>query len=333
MQQLNCEVQRSLNLKMSTIIRFDHVSCEFGGFKAVNDVSFSINQGEIVGLLGHNGAGKTTIIKLLTGYLVPTQGQIIVDGLHVDRDLSAVQSRIGYLPENCPLWPDMPVIEFLLFQASLKAIPKSEVNDRISYALQKTNLIDKAMQPIGTLSKGYRQRVGVANAIINQPKIIILDEPTNGLDPVQIIDMRELIQELAQSSTIIISTHILQEVQAVCDHVKIIRAGRIVTDSSLDDLNQIKGLRVTVNQNEKVVKELFSDVEEVNSIQLMSADSNQYQYLFDIRTTLSACVSQKIFEAGYRLIEITPERNDLETLFKDDYVIQKNKGDQIRDVA
>ena len=318
---------------MSTIIQFDHVSCEFSGFKAVNDVSFSINQGEIVGLLGHNGAGKTTIIKLLTGYLVPTQGQIIVDGLHVDLDLSAVQSRIGYLPENCPLWPDMPVIEFLLFQASLKAIPKSEVNDRISYALQKTNLIDKAMQPIGTLSKGYRQRVGVANAIINQPKIIILDEPTNGLDPVQIIGMRELIQELAQSSTIIISTHILQEVQAVCDHVKIIRAGRIVTDSSLDDLDQIKGLRVTVNQNEKVVKELFSDVEEVKSIQLMSADSNQYQYLFDVRTTLSACVSQKIFEAGYQLIEITPERNDLETLFKDDYVIQKNKGDQIRDVA
>ena len=189
------------------------------------------------------------------------------------------------------------------------------------------------MQPIGTLSKGYRQRVGVANAIINQPKIIILDEPTNGLDPVQIIDMRELIQELAQSSTIIISTHILQEVQAVCDHVKIIRAGRIVTDSSLDDLNQIKGLRVTVNQNEKVVKELFSDVEEVKSIQLMSAGNNQFQYLFDVHTTLSACVSQKIFEAGYRLIEITPERNDLETLFKDDYVIQKNKGGQIRDVA
>ena len=318
---------------MNKIIEFDHVTCEFNGFKAVDDVSFSVEEGKVIGLLGHNGAGKTTIIKLLTGYLVPTQGQIIVDGMYVDRDLTGAQSRIGYLPENCPLWPDMSIIEFLLYQASLKGISKSKLDDHVFHVIQKTHLVDKAMQRIGTLSKGYRQRVGVANAILNHPKIIILDEPTNGLDPVQIMHMRELIHELAKSSTLIISTHIMQEVQAVCDHVKIIRTGKMIMDSSLDDIGQVQGLRITVNQNEKHIQELFSDMKEVKLITLNSTSDNQYQYLMEIDTKLASTVSQKIIEAGYQLFEMTPERRSLESIFEEDYLTQSNARGKTKYVA
>lgn len=315
------------------LIQFDHITRQFNGHKAVDDVSFSIGQGEIVGLLGHNGAGKTTIMKLLTGYLEPTQGKIFVDGLHMDRDMHSIQSRMGYLPENCPLWPDMTVVEFLLYQASLKGILDTELDDQVYHAIEKTHLVEKAIQPIGTLSKGYRQRVGVANAILNHPKIIILDEPTNGLDPTQTLNMRALIQELANTSTIILSTHILQEVQAMCDRVIIVRSGKIVTDSKLDELDQIKGLRVIVDQNEQTIQELCKDLIGVKDIQLKSISEDQYQYVLNVDVSLAPKVSQKILEAGYQLFEITPERRNLETLFKDDYVVKENQVGEAENVA
>lgn len=314
------------------IIQFDHITRQFNGHKAVDDVSFSIGQGEIVGLLGHNGAGKTTIMKLLTGFLEPTHGQIYVDGLRMDCDLRSIQSRMGYLPENCPLWPDMSVVEFLLYQASLKEIPKTELEHHVFNVIQNTNLTEKATQAIGTLSKGYRQRVGVANAILNYPKIIILDEPTNGLDPTQTLNMRALIQELAKTSTVILSTHILQEVQAVCDRVIVVRAGRIVTDSKLEELDQVTGLRITVDQDEKNMQLLFDDIIGVRRIQLKSQHDDQYQYILDVDITLSSKISQKIVEAGYQLFEITPERQNLEALFKEDWIALSPRESEAKDV-
>ena len=311
------------------LIQFDHITRQFNGHKAVDDVSFSIDQGEIVGLLGHNGAGKTTIMKLLTGYLEPTHGNIFVDGLSIDNDLPSIQSRMGYLPENGPLWPDMTIVEFLLYQAALKGIAKTELDDQVFHVIKKTNLTEKALQPIGTLSKGYRQRVGVANAILNQPKIIILDEPTNGLDPAQTLNMRGLIQQLAKTSTIILSTHILQEVEAICDRVIIVRTGKIVTDKKLDELDQIIGLRITVDQNENTMQSFFNDSIGVSEISLQKQHEDRYQYLIDVKPALSANISQKILQAGYQLFEITPERQNLETFFKEDYAFQSTKENRV----
>ncbi|OYV67357.1 MAG: multidrug ABC transporter ATP-binding protein, partial [Deltaproteobacteria bacterium 21-66-5] len=204
----------------------------------LQDVSLEVSSGEVVGLLGHNGAGKTTIMKMLTGFLEPTSGTIEIDDLAIGRDTAAIQRRIGYLPENCPVWPEMAVVEFLEFQAALHDIPPAQRPAAIAEAIRRTALADKAAQPIQTLSRGYRQRVGVAQAILHRPDIVILDEPTNGLDPTQILQMRELIRELAKSATVIVSTHILQEVQAVCERVLILRGGRKVIDSRLDELRR-----------------------------------------------------------------------------------------------
>ncbi len=314
------------------LIRFDQIALHYKSHRALDNVSFSIGQGEIVGLLGHNGAGKTTIMKLLTGYLEPTHGHIYVDGLRMDSDLHLIQSRMGYLPENCPLWPDMSIIEFLLYQASLKGIPKSELNHQVLDVIRRTHLTEKATLAIGTLSKGYRQRVGVANAILNQPKIIILDEPTNGLDPAQTFNMRALIQQLAKTSTIILSTHILQEVQAVCDRVIIVRSGKIVTDTRLDELTQTNGLRVTVDQNEKAMQTLFEDLIGVDSIQLKAKHDDLYQYILNVDVALAPEICQKIIQAGYQLYELSPEQQNLETLFKQDYVIQTSNSDEIKNV-
>ncbi len=315
------------------LIQFDHVTRQFNGHKAVDDVSFLIGQGEIVGLLGHNGAGKTTIMKMLTGYLEPTYGHIYVDGLRMDCDLRLIQSHMGYLPENCPLWPGMSVIEFLLYQASLKGIPKTDLDDQVFHVIKKTYLAEKATQSIGTLSKGYRQRVGVANAILNYPKIIILDEPTNGLDPTQTLNMRVLIKELTKTSTVILSTHILQEVQAVCDRVIIVRAGKIISDSKLDALEQTKGLRITVDQNEQTMQALCNNLIDVRTIQLNTKSDDQYQYVLDVDAALAPKICKTILEAGFQLFEITPERKSLETLFKEDYATQANNFSETKDVV
>lgn len=304
------------------LIEFDHVTRQFNDFKAVNDVSFTIDHGEIIGLLGHNGAGKTTIMKLLTGYLEPTKGQIIVDNLKVGRDNNKIQERIGYLPENCPLWAHMSVIDFLRYQACIKNIPKNEQNDEIAKVISKTFLAEKAMQQIGTLSKGYRQRVGVANAILNKPKIVILDEPTNGLDPTQTMHMRSLIKELAKSSTVILSTHILQEVQAVCERVLILRAGKLVTDKKLADLNQADGILVTVDKDEQAMSEILAKVPAVQSFRLSHKLGNTYEYYVDIDEHKTSELSNAIFHANANLFQISPNIQSLEAIFSQDFCVE-----------
>ncbi len=241
----------------------------YGELKAVQDVSFEIGHGEIVGLLGHNGAGKTTIMKMLTGYLEPSAGTIRIDGLEIAEQRRAIQRRIGYLPENCPLYPEMTVLDYLDYQASLHGLAPQRRAPAIRRAVERTELGAKATATIGTLSRGYRQRVGVAQAILHEPVILILDEPTNGLDPSQIQHMRDLVRELSADATLIISTHVLQEVEAVCGRVLIMRGGRLALDSSLSAIGRQPRLVVTLDRVPAEVDAVLSGVTGITGVTLL----------------------------------------------------------------
>ena len=295
------------------MIQIQSLSRNYGDFKAVNKVSFEIGKGEVVGLLGHNGAGKTTIMKMITGYLEPTSGEIRVDDLQVGRDTRAIQARIGYLPENCPVWPEMTVIEYLEYQANLQGVSENQIQSRVAEAIRRTALGEKATAPIQTLSRGYRQRVGVAQAILHEPDIIILDEPTNGLDPTQIFQMRELIRDLAKSATVIISTHILQEVQAVCERVLIMRQGKLVVDSRIEDLQTGRQLRVTVNNDQAA--DYLGRVAGVSAVHKVETVDELSSYLLDAKGDTAPEVVAAITEADDKLYRLHPETRNLETVF------------------
>jgi len=218
------------------MIEVSELRKSYGSVEALRGVSFDIAAGQIVGLLGPNGAGKTTIIKILTGYLQPDAGTVTVDGLDVLTQTRAVQARIGYLPENAPLYPELSVQAYLKMMADLRQIPAAEQLAAIGEAVQATGLHGYLTRPIGQLSKGYRQRVGLAQAILHKPKLLILDEPTVGLDPTQIIEIRNLIRRLASHATVLFSTHILSEVEALCDRAIILINGLVKTDARLADL-------------------------------------------------------------------------------------------------
>ncbi|SEB10002.1 ABC-2 type transport system ATP-binding protein [Thiothrix caldifontis] len=295
------------------MIQVNHLSRHYGDFKAVDDVSFGIQQGEVIGLLGHNGAGKTTIMKMLTGFLEPTAGSITVDGLSIGKDTQAIQQRIGYLPENCPVWPEMTVLDYLRYQADLHGIPANAQRQAVTSAIRRTALQAKASAMIATLSRGYRQRVGVAQAILHNPAIIILDEPTNGLDPTQIHQMRELIRELASHATVILSTHILQEVQAVCERVLIMRSGKLVVDARLDELQQTRHLLLTLNSAQAAT--YLGKLEGVSHVETAPAGQGQYQYTLQASPELAPQVAAAVHAAGDQLHSLHTQTRTLETVF------------------
>ncbi len=297
------------------MIEMAHLTRRYGDLAAVDDVSFGIDRGEVVGLLGHNGAGKSTVMKMLTGYLEPTSGSIRVDGLEIGRDTRAIQARIGYLPENCPAWPEMTVIDFLEYHAALHGVPEQARRRAVARAIRRTALKDKATATIHTLSRGYRQRVGVAQAILHDPGIVILDEPTNGLDPTQILQMRELIGELAASATVVVSTHILQEVQATCERVVIMRRGRKVVDARLDDLQRGARLLVTIDRDDSEARPVLSGVPGVRAVDVDAAHAGQWRYALQADPELAPAVAAAVHRAGFALHALMPERRDLETVF------------------
>ncbi len=301
------------------MIQISKLSRQYGDFKAVDDVSFEIQQGEVVGLLGHNGAGKTTIMKMITGFLEATSGTIEVDGLFIGPDTQEIQNQIGYLPENCPAWPEMTVIDYLEYQASLHNIQENQKREAVARAIKRTALKEKATQTIQTLSRGYRQRVGVAQAILHSPDIIILDEPTNGLDPTQILQMRELIRELAKNATVILSTHILQEVQAVCDRVLIMRNGRMVIDSKLADLQSEQHLRVAVNNRDAA--SYLNKIKGVNSVTSNAGSGDIHSFTLDSSVDIAPDVASAVLQAGDKLYTLQPETRNLETLFAEVNVV------------
>jgi len=297
------------------MIELEHLTRRYGELIAVDDLSFTIGRGEVVGLLGHNGAGKTTVMKMLTGFLEPTSGAIRIADLQVGRDTRAIQARIGYLPENCPLWPEMTVIDFLEYQAALHGVPEKRRGAAVAKAIRRTELKERASESIQTLSRGYRQRVGVAQAILHEPDIVILDEPTNGLDPTQILHMRDLIRELARSATVIVSTHILQEVQAVCQRVVIMRSGRKVVDARLDELQRGARLLVTLDKGEKAARALLEGLEGVSAVRLEQAEGGRFRYAVAAPDSAAPLISAAVSRAGLALYGLCPERRDLETVF------------------
>lgn len=217
-------------------VRVENLKKVYGEQVAVDTISFNIQKGEIVGFLGPNGAGKSTTMKMITGYVPATSGKALVEGVDVSEDPLAVQRKIGYLPESNPLYTDMYIREYLSFIAGVHKIPSPQ--QRIDTIIQQTGLVVEEKKKIQALSKGYKQRVGIAQAMIHNPEVLILDEPTSGLDPNQIVEIRELIKTFGQHKTVILSTHIMQEVEAMCDRVIIINKGKIVADAKLTELQQ-----------------------------------------------------------------------------------------------
>jgi len=295
------------------MIKIRNLSRRYGDFKAVDDVSFTIARGEVVGLLGHNGAGKSTIMKMMTGFLEPSSGTIRIDDLVMGEDSEAIQRRMGYLPENCPVWPEMNVIEYLQFQARLHGVPEAGQPCAVAAAIRRTELKEKALQSIQTLSRGYRQRVGVAQAILHNPDIIILDEPTNGLDPTQIRHMRSLIGILAESATVIISTHILQEVQAVCERVLIMRAGRLVVDSTMSELQSGHSLLIRLDNPEAAG--YLEQIDGVASVSHRHTTEDHHCYVLEASPDMAPMVANAVQNHGDKLYAMQPEVRDLETVF------------------
>ncbi len=302
------------------MINVDNLTRTYGELKAVDNVSLEVGRGEIVGLLGHNGAGKTTIMKMLTGFLEPTEGRIIIDGLDIRANLEAVQRKIGYLPENCPVYPEMTVIDYLDYAASLHGVPEAGRDVALREAIERTELGAKGAHTIGTLSRGFRQRVGVAQAILHQPGILILDEPTNGLDPTQIQHMRGLIRTLAKSATVILSTHILQEVQAVCDRVVLIRSGQKVVDARLDELRAGSRLMLATDAELKRIEPLLTRLDAISAVEELGTDGRRHRYALAVDaggdpTDLAPAVARSMVEKGLEIYSLTPESRDVESIF------------------
>ena len=306
------------------MIRFMNVHRSYDNIPAVDNVSFDIGNGEVVGMLGHNGAGKTTIMKMMTGFLEPTSGIIEVDGLEMGKDTMAIKRKIGYLPENCPVYSDMPVFDYLCHAGALHGIDSGEIEGHVKEAMCLTKIVSRADRRISTLSRGYRQRVGVAQAILHKPDILILDEPTNGLDPTQIVQMRSLIRDLSKRSTIIISTHILHEVQAVCDRAIIIQNGKKVMDAGLSDLQSSRSIILDTDLEGEKAMYILESIEGVSSVwpveQVGGLKGRAQRYAMDItdEADMELCSSMaaaRIMEGGGSVFALFPESRDLESIF------------------
>ena len=293
----------------------------YGEVKAVNGISFTIRKGEITGLLGPNGAGKTTTLRIITGYLKPTSGIVSIDEFLVDQNPIEIKKRIGYLPESAPLYPDMMVYDFLQFMADIRQIYDKEKIKDVAIQCGITEVMHKN---INELSKGYKQRVGLAQAILHDPEILVLDEPTNGLDPNQIVEIRDLIKELGKEKTVILSTHILQEVEATCNRVIIIDKGAIVADDSTSDLKSAKGKDVRVNcvvsgASFNAIQSALQKIAGVKNVQHIK-DEEQLCHV-QIVTGLDVDVRPQVFNCikdnGWILYEMNREYRSLEHVFRE----------------
>jgi ABC-2 type transport system ATP-binding protein len=287
---------------------------------ALDNVTFSVQDGEVIGLLGPNGAGKTTLMKILTGFLQPDSGSARIAGLDVLDQCAAIQQLIGYLPENAPLYPELTVQSYLRMIADLRNVPRQYQRLRISEAVISTGLADRLTLPIGTLSKGFRQRVGLAQAILHRPRLLILDEPTNGLDPTQIAEVRHLIKKLARQSTVIISTHILSEVEATCDRAIIIIKGQIKADARLSELAATTNARLTLETVDgEGPKRILAGLPAVQQVTYDRNEKGRISYL--IKSVSDSDLCPAIFalakEYDWQLCELRQESRTLEAVFNE----------------
>lgn len=301
------------------MIEVEHVSKKFGNFSAVDDISFSIKTGEIIGLLGPNGAGKTTTMRMITGYLESTSGVIKIDGIDVEKDPVAAKRKIGYMPESAPLYGDMIVADYLKYLADIEGVDSAI---KLPDLCNLCGLKEVMHKNINELSRGNKQRVGLAHALMNDPEILILDEPTSGLDPNQVVQVRELIKEIGKTRTVIISTHILSEVEALADRVIIISGGKKVADSSTAELEQNYGAQKSVlmclaGGDEDKVKEKLSKIDGVLKVSIEKIDSKFMTTVYisedkEIRPLLV----KTVVDSGWELYLLEENKNSLEDVFR-----------------
>ncbi|HWN71837.1 MAG TPA: ATP-binding cassette domain-containing protein [Haliangium sp.] len=294
------------------------LSKSYGDVVALRDVSFSIEKGEIIGLLGPNGAGKTTLMKILTGYMQADAGEATVAGIDVAADPLGVQARIGYLPESAPLYRDMTVQEYLIMMAELRQLAPDKLGGMIAEAVDATGLGDYVRRPIGTLSKGYRQRVGLAQALIHRPELLILDEPTTGLDPTQIVEIRELIKKLSQRSTILLSTHILPEVEMTCERVIMIMRGQLRADARIGELRAANAAIVAVEDGASDVEIALRTIDGVSGVEKKDRDDGFQRWRVTSETNEQLCpaVFDLVRDRGWRISELRSDTRTLESVFR-----------------
>ena len=294
------------------MLQAKNLSRNYGVVKAVEEVSFSVEPGEVVGLLGHNGAGKSTIMKMLTGFIEPSEGEVLVDGMSILEEPELVRESIGYLPESPPIYPELSVLDYLFFAARMRG---RQDEDEVYNALSATNLESKALEPIATLSRGFKQRVGVAQAILHRPRLLILDEPSNGLDPNQNQEMRDLIMTLAKEATVILSTHVMQEVDAICDRVLIMSAGKLTVDENLRDLREGSSIALSTT-SEAPIERLLANEAIVSNLK----ELDQGRWEIDVNEDISPAIdhiARACVESGVPIYGIAPKKLNLETLFRD----------------
>ena len=303
------------------MIEVQHLTKRYGPVTAVDDVTFRVERGEILGFLGPNGAGKTTTMRILTGYMPPTEGKAVVAGFDVLEQPLEAKRRTGYLPETPPLYPDMTVREYLDFVARIKGVPRHERRTRVAAAMERTHVADMANRHCAKLSKGYRQRVGLAQALLHNPDVLILDEPTAGLDPKQIIETRQLIKQLAGDHTIILSTHILPEVSQTCQRVVIINKGRVVAVDTPEDLTaRVRGSESMYLQVDGAPSDVAAALERVPGVTRVAvADSRGMLTGFEVDSEPGRDVRRELANAvvtrGWGLLELRPMRVSLEEIF------------------
>jgi ABC-2 type transport system ATP-binding protein len=302
-------------------ITVNKLSKNYGKQKAVDDISFTIDKGEIVGFLGPNGAGKSTTMKIITGYLPASAGTATVCGITVDENNNETKKKIGYLPEANPLYHDMYVREYIDFITNVHKVKNKKV--KIEEVIKTVGLTVEANKKIGQLSKGYKQRVGLAAALIHDPEVLILDEPTSGLDPNQIVEIRDVIKKLGENKTVLFSSHILQEVQAICDRVIIINKGKIVADDALSNLQKGKtdDHFVLVEFKENILPELLQSINEITDIeQMQKTNLASGQAGYKLQTANPESVRKQLLELSLKnnlnIVSLQSERNSLEEVFK-----------------
>ena len=304
------------------MIEVEHLTKSYGTARAVNDISFTVNKGEILGFLGPNGAGKTTTMRILTGYLPATGGTARVAGFDVFNESMEVRKRIGYLPETPPIYPEMSVTEYLKFVARIKGVASSDLDKRVETAMSLTGLLERRTELIKRLSRGYKQRVGIAQAIVHNPDVVILDEPTIGLDPNQIIEVRKLIKGLAGEHTVILSTHILPEVEMTCDRVVIINKGKIAAiDTPKNLTTQLKGSERVIVQARGEADEIKARLAEIEGVSAVTLDDDTSEIIkatveseqgHDLRGKIAA----QLVNGGFELLELRSVTVSLEDTFR-----------------
>lgn len=306
---------------MVYVIEVSNLSKDYGDTKAVDNISFTVPTGQVLGFLGPNGAGKTTTVRIITCYMPPSAGSVSIDGLDVMERSMDVRRKIGYLPESAPLYPDMEVIEYLDFIWALRGGAKSDRNRRIKQVVEMCGLGDVIAKNVGALSKGYRQRLGLAQAMIHDPEILVLDEPTVGLDPNQIVEIRNLIRKLGREKTVILCTHILSEVEATCDNVMIINHGKIVANGTPDTLRATFAgkavVNIEVNQDPDTVRGPLAEIPGIQEVKAFSSNGHsQCELVCDKGVDLREAIFHKVVENRWVLLGMELQASRLEDVFR-----------------